>query len=291
MCALLLVVVASCTSAASTTADLMQRLRARRLVVGAHRGGSYRFAPDTMDQFLYAERIGVDVIELDLRATRDGVAIVKHDDALDRGSHCAGSVAATRYEAFRRCRPKWWARRPATFAAVLRRLHGGVVVNAELKTLDVIRPAVDLVRRDDAYGEVYFQAPDRTRYAAARARDPRVALLYAPRTAADLAWALALHDRNLLIIELHPNLRTRANIDRIHRAGMLASENAWHFGHSFLNPREFLWADCAPVFAEGIDIAVSENPQSCLRQRDRLLRRSAPVAARVASAARRAPRP
>lgn len=151
--------------------------------------------------------------------------------------------------------------------SVLRRFRGRVALNAEFKTEAVIAPAIELVRRYDAYDTVYFQATSRARYEAARAYDRRIGLQLSPNGQEELDWALTLADPNLLVIELHPNIRTDANIDRIHRRGMLVSENAWHFRDWLLNPREMLWAECFNAFAHRIEIAISENPVSCLAQR------------------------
>jgi glycerophosphoryl diester phosphodiesterase len=271
---------------ATTTSDLRSRLNALTLVVGAHRGGVYRFVPNTMNQFQYARGIGVDVIETDLRSTQDGVPVVVHDNTLSAGTRCSGAVNSKTLEELRECPLKWWALRQPTFEEVLQRMDGEVVLDAEFKETDVIEPAIDLVRRYHAYGSVYFQATSKAKYEFARAYDRDVALLFSPQDQAELDWALGLEDNNLVVIELHENIRTQANIDRIHRAGILASENAWHFGGSLPNPREFFWADCADVYAHGIDIAISENPTSCLRERAQVLLARASTTRRPQSAVR-----
>jgi glycerophosphoryl diester phosphodiesterase len=136
--------------------------------VGAHRGGVYRFVPNTLNQFRYARDLGVDIIETDLRATRDGVPIVFHNQTVEYSTHCSGAVNSLTLEDLRGCQRKWWALRPPTFEEVLGLMRGDVVVNAEFKDEAVIAPAIDLVRRYHAYGWVYFQATNRTKYQTAR---------------------------------------------------------------------------------------------------------------------------
>ncbi len=60
----------------------------------AHRGGA-RLAPEnTMEAFLQAvERWGADVLETDVRLSRDGELVVIHDDTVDRTTDGSGSVA------------------------------------------------------------------------------------------------------------------------------------------------------------------------------------------------------
>ena len=254
-------------SRAASETILHGRLSAAAPLVAAHRGGVYRLVPNTLAQFAYVGDLGVDIIETDLRATHDGVPVVKHDPELRSYGSCGGRIDAITFEALRVCQPKWWAIQLPTFEEVLQQAHGRVILNAEFKDEAVIAPAIELVRRYHAYDWVYFQATTRRRYELARAYDPQVGLLFPPKSQRQLDWALGLHDEHLEVVELHPNLRTAANIERIHTAGKLVSENAWHFGGGWWNYREFWWANCTAAYDAGIDIAVSENPESCLRER------------------------
>src|SRR3954449_9313110 len=50
--------------------------------VVAHRGGSERFAGNSLDAFADAVAAGVDMIEFDVRRTADGALVVAHDDTV-----------------------------------------------------------------------------------------------------------------------------------------------------------------------------------------------------------------
>ena len=50
----------------------------------AHRGASKRAAEHTLEAYELGLRQGADVLELDLRATSDGVLVVAHDARLER---------------------------------------------------------------------------------------------------------------------------------------------------------------------------------------------------------------
>jgi len=54
-------------------------------VVG-HRGAPRRARENTLDSFDFAESLGADAIELDVRQTRDGEAVVFHDEQIQLGS-------------------------------------------------------------------------------------------------------------------------------------------------------------------------------------------------------------
>ncbi len=67
--------------------------KAKRPMVMAHRGGMGLWPENTLYAFEHAARIGVDVMEIDVRRTRDGEIVVIHDEAVDRVSDGKGAVA------------------------------------------------------------------------------------------------------------------------------------------------------------------------------------------------------
>jgi glycerophosphoryl diester phosphodiesterase len=60
----------------------------------AHRGASADAPENTLQAFEAAVRQGADAFELDVRVTRDGAAVVIHDDRLDRTTDLSGPVRA-----------------------------------------------------------------------------------------------------------------------------------------------------------------------------------------------------
>ena len=60
----------------------------------AHRGASADAPENTLPAFELAVRQGADAFELDVRVTRDGAAVVIHDDRLDRTTDLTGPVRA-----------------------------------------------------------------------------------------------------------------------------------------------------------------------------------------------------
>ncbi|MBN2410585.1 glycerophosphodiester phosphodiesterase family protein [candidate division KSB1 bacterium] len=61
-------------------------------VVG-HRG-NVKFAPEnTIPAFETAFRLGADLVELDIRETKDGVLVIMHDESVDRTTNGTGKVA------------------------------------------------------------------------------------------------------------------------------------------------------------------------------------------------------
>ena len=69
-----------------------------KMLVAAHRGDSYNCFENTMDAFHAAAEAGVDMIETDVRMTKDGVLVLMHDADIDRTTDGAGLVADMTYE-------------------------------------------------------------------------------------------------------------------------------------------------------------------------------------------------
>ncbi len=65
----------------------------RKLVI-AHRGGAGLWPENTMHAFTRAVEMGVDVLELDVHSTSDGMIVVIHDPTLERTTNGKGSVNA-----------------------------------------------------------------------------------------------------------------------------------------------------------------------------------------------------
>lgn len=60
----------------------------------AHRGGADEAPENTLAAFRHAVALGADMIELDARCSRDGVAVVCHDERVDRITPAVGPVNA-----------------------------------------------------------------------------------------------------------------------------------------------------------------------------------------------------
>lgn len=61
--------------------------------VYAHRGASREFPENTLAAFRRAVELGTPGIELDVHLTRDGVAVVMHDETVDRTTNGTGALA------------------------------------------------------------------------------------------------------------------------------------------------------------------------------------------------------
>lgn len=62
------------------------------ILVIAHQGGNHLWPDNTMTAFRGATGMGVDVLEMDVHGSADGVPVVIHDDTVDRTTNGRGAV-------------------------------------------------------------------------------------------------------------------------------------------------------------------------------------------------------
>ena len=99
----ILVVFAVVTLAVTTSAPAAPLPRIRHpIAVIAHRGGTSIGPENTLAAFREAVRLGVDFVEIDVRATRDGRLVLMHDRTVDRTTNGTGAVTDLDLAAIRR---------------------------------------------------------------------------------------------------------------------------------------------------------------------------------------------
>jgi glycerophosphoryl diester phosphodiesterase len=169
-------------------------------LVFAHRGGAALAPENTIAAFDQGCRSGADGIELDVRASRDGVVVVHHDATVDRTTGHRGAVAAldarelAQLDAgYRFCRQGAYPFRAQgigvpTLDEVLRRYRDcRVIVEMKVDSAEFAAAVVDVVRSADAVDRVCLGAFGRRALKAARAIQPALATSAARE---EVRWAL-----------------------------------------------------------------------------------------------------
>lgn len=259
---------AACSLADAASTDNLANKLSKRPQVAAHQGGGFSPNANTLLQFREAARLGVDIIETDLRLSKDGVVLVFHDKNLMKNTNCWGSIESKTFAQIRTCKFNKSAEPIPTFEELLKWAKGKVLINAELKSDEVTEFALSLSAKLGMTESVFFQTTkSKDRYERARKYHRAAYLLYAPQDEKDLAWALALNDPKLLIIELQPNLYNRPDVmQAIHSHGKFATSNSFYASED----EEKSTAACGAIYKMGFDIATTDQPESCVKQRNRL---------------------
>ena len=113
------------------------RIGGRPFVV-AHRGDSSRHPENTLPAFEAAVRVGADMVELDVRLSADGVAVILHDPDVSRTTSGSGLVHELSVSALSELRTEGGPGGSVgipLLADALRALGGRIGVNLEIKNL------------------------------------------------------------------------------------------------------------------------------------------------------------
>ena len=195
----------------------------------AHRGVSALMPENTLPAFAAALALGADEIEFDVRLTKDGRMIVSHDSTLERISDGCGQLKDFTLEELRRLNlggKQGWAVPFCTPEEVFEQFANRIAFNIHLKEHGedgrLIRSLVELVRKYDAYENVYFAAsPSELEWMQRLAPEiPRTAIQL-PR---DQMGILEMAERyGCSRVQLWLGMFDEALIQRLHRRGILCN--------------------------------------------------------------------
>ena len=149
-----------------------------RPIAFAHRGGSLEVEENTVEAFAHAVALGYSHVETDVQATADGVAVVFHDDTLDRMAGRRGRIGAMTWAELRAVRLKAGGAVPRLDAVL--EAFPGLFLNLEAKSDAAVEPMARAIRAADALDRVCVGA-----FSPARTSRLRAAL------GAGLAWSPA----------------------------------------------------------------------------------------------------
>jgi glycerophosphoryl diester phosphodiesterase len=235
----------------------------------AHRGASGYAPENTFAAFDVAVRMGAHYLELDIRATADGVLVALHDEALDRTTwgteaHCSGPVATRTIAQLRSCEVGSWfdvrfeGERIPTVDAILDRYGRRASLCLELKApagLGVITSLLELVERHRARDRVLIQSYDASILETIAGLDPSLALLRLSdeRRPATALGVLLGAERYAAAVGVRGDALDSRIVDAAHTRGL-------HVHVHTVNHRR----DIDRVIAAGVDAVVTDFPDRVL---------------------------
>ncbi len=131
-------------------------------LVSAHRGGpAPGFPENALESFTRIVAESPALLEVDVRATSDGVLVLLHDRTLDRTTDCDGELAARPMDAIRACRLRdndgvLTSFAIPTLAEALVWAKDRTVLQLDIKARALFPATVELVRQADAFDRVVF---------------------------------------------------------------------------------------------------------------------------------------
>ena len=192
-----------------------------RLWKVAHRGASAELPENTLSAFERAIELGADVIEADVRLTKDGKPLILHDATLDRTTSGAGPLLALTAAQARKLDAGGGARMP-TVQEVLELARGRTRVNLDIKEVEAVEAAAALVRRLEMTGSVSFISFLPEVWEALESHNPGCPVIHLVDSAAWLA-SMAMGDvgtqSHMAGVGVPAAIVTDGLVDRMHRHG------------------------------------------------------------------------
>ena len=157
----------------------------------AHRGASAHAPENTLSSFALALRLGADCLELDVRATSDGVPVVVHDPTLYRTAGLPHVIAETTAAELAALPDEC---RPPTLSEVLDAFgpRTGYLVEVKVISVEAEAAMLEAFARRGLHSRVTVQSFDHLLLRRLRRRDDALALAALFRPGADVAGALGL---------------------------------------------------------------------------------------------------
>ncbi len=154
------------TEAQTQARRIMQRLRdadGKAVLVCAHRADWQHFPENSLEGIEGAIKMGVDIVELDVRKTRDGELVLMHDKTVNRTTTGQGGVGELTLAEIKALRLKDAAGQATAYTVptleeAMLAAKGRVVVNVD-KGLGIFANIHPVLKRTDTLGQVILGAP------------------------------------------------------------------------------------------------------------------------------------
>ena len=129
------------------------------VMVASHRAVHNKFPENSLSAIKESIRIGVDIIEIDVKVSKDGVPFLMHDRTLDRTTTGKGDPEALTWEQLQKLfvvdKGKITKLKIPRLEEALKLAHGQILVDLDLKT-DRIEHVLDVVNKTETKDIVFF---------------------------------------------------------------------------------------------------------------------------------------
>ncbi len=134
--------------------------KSETVLVAAHRAGHNGYPENSLSAFKHAIEIGVDIIETDVKVTRDSVVVLMHDGKIDRTTNGTGNPENYTWAELKQFRLKMpdgtlTNETIATFEDALKLIKGKALVDIDIKTSH-LKPVVNAVKRTGTEKQVFY---------------------------------------------------------------------------------------------------------------------------------------
>jgi glycerophosphoryl diester phosphodiesterase len=139
---------------------ILEDANSKYVMVAAHRAGHNGFPENSLAAWKHAIAIGVDIIETDVKVTKDSVVVLMHDGKINRTTNGTGNpedYTLAELKKFRLKMPDGTLTNETipTFEEALMLAKGKILVDIDIKT-SYLKPVVDVVRKTHTGSQVFY---------------------------------------------------------------------------------------------------------------------------------------
>ncbi len=130
------------------------------VMVAAHRASHKMYVENSVAAIRHAIEIGVDIIELDVKVTKDSVVVLNHDGKIDRTTNGTGDPEKYTWAELQQFRLEMpdgtlTNEKLATFEEALLLAKGKALIDIDIKTGN-LKPVVDAIKKTGTQNQVFF---------------------------------------------------------------------------------------------------------------------------------------
>ena len=170
------------------------------VLVAAHRAAHHQYPENSLPAIQEAIDLGVDIVELDVKVSKDGIPVLMHDGTINRTTTGTGEPSDFTLEQLRQFhlihKGDTTDQIIPTFEEALKLTKGKIMVDIDLKT-DQLHPIIEVVKKAGCENQVFFFDSDYEALQFVRNTEPEMYLM--PR-----AYSLEMADS--AIARFHPQV-------------------------------------------------------------------------------------
>lgn len=206
---LLSVIISSTASVYGQSIELLKKLDQKSLHIVAHRGAHLEQPENSIAAIEEAIKQGASVVELDVRATKDGVLVLMHDKTLNRTTTGEGEIAQYTFAQIQQLYLREKANGKAseqmipTLTEALRIAKGKIIVDLDFKEerKEFIKKTYNLVEKEEMEDQVLFFLYDYKDMPRIYKLNPRVTLFPRARSMKDLNAILQMKITSIIHLD------------------------------------------------------------------------------------------
>lgn len=174
------------------------------VMVASHRATHNRYPENSILAIKESIRLGVDIVEIDVKVSKDNVPFLMHDRTLERTTTGAGDPEALTWVELQQLfivdKGKKTALKIPSLEEALRQAYGQILVDLDLKT-DRIEPVIEAVKKTETKDIVFFFDSDYEVLSRVQAVDRDYMIMPRAHSLAEADSAIALFDPPIVHID------------------------------------------------------------------------------------------